>query len=78
MSKVDIDFQFFRDMLMVRKLLAIIRRDRRGERHGGEHLRSHRLESSHLLQPRSPVSKVPFCRPALPTMMGMTALREYR
>ncbi len=30
MRKVDISIQFFRNTLMVRKLLAIIRRDRMG------------------------------------------------
>jgi len=42
MSKVDIGFQFFRYALMIRKLLAIIRRDRMGS----DRQRLHELDNS--------------------------------
>jgi len=42
MSIVDISIQFFRDTLMVRKLLAIIRRDRMGS----DRQRLHELNNS--------------------------------
>ena len=42
MNKVDISIQFFGDTLMVRKLLAIIRRDRMGS----DRQRLHELDNS--------------------------------